>query len=70
MACSIGHRIRILRLRQRYTPRHLAELMGVSAQAVSKWENDVACPDILLLYRLSRVLKISLDDFLSPDLRL
>jgi len=40
--------------------------MGVTAQAVSKWENDLACPDVLLLYKLSTELDASLDALLSP----
>ena len=69
MACTIGTRIRHLRIRQHYTQRQLADRLGVTSQAVSKWENDVACPDIMLLYKLAQILKVSLDDFLSPDWR-
>lgn len=59
---DFGKRIKAFRLRQDLTQERLAELLGVSAQAVSKWENDVNCPDISLLPELSAVLGVTLDE--------
>ena len=39
--------------------------MGVSAQAVSKWENDISCPDISLIPKLARTLGMTTDELLS-----
>ena len=43
----------------------LAEKLGVSPQAVSKWENDQTCPDISLLPLLAKILGVSVDELLS-----
>ncbi len=64
---TFGNRIRLLRARRSMTQRELADLMGVTPQAASKWENDQAYPDITSLYRLSRILGVSLDCLLSPE---
>ena len=68
MYYPIGERISRLRKEKKLTQKQLAELMGVSAQAVSKWENDISCPDIMLLYPLTRVLGTTLEILLSPKL--
>ena len=64
---SIGSRIARLRKEKKMTQEALAEQMGVSAQAVSKWENDQSCPDIGLLSKLSRVLGVSTDELLTGE---
>lgn len=43
----------------------LAEALGVTAQAVSKWENDISCPDIMLLPKLAELLGVTVDELLS-----
>ena len=69
MCFPLGERIRVNRLKQNYTQRELAERLGVSSQAVSKWENGVACPDVTLIYELSRLLDVSCDTLLCPEER-
>ena len=49
------------------TQETLAEKLGVSAQAVSKWENDASCPDITLLPILCRELGITTDELLTGN---
>ena len=44
------------------TQSQLAELVGVSNQAVSKWEQGISAPDISLLPELSEIFKIDIDD--------
>ena len=39
--------------------------MGVTAQAVSKWENDLSAPDISLLPELARTLGVTVDELLE-----
>ena len=62
---TIGNRITKYRKAKGMTQEELSNVLGVSAQAVSKWENDASCPDISLLPQLCRVLGISADELLS-----
>ena len=62
---TIGNRISKFRKEKRMTQEELANLMGVSSQAVSKWENDASCPDISLLPQLARVLGVTTDELLT-----
>lgn len=61
MEHQIGKQIRTHRLRCNMTQERLAETLGVTAQAVSKWENGASYPDITLLPELSAVLGITID---------
>ena len=62
---TIGSRISKYRKAKGMTQEDLAGMLGVSSQAVSKWENDISCPDISLLPQLSKVLGVSTDAILS-----
>lgn len=62
---TLGERIKYHRKRLGMTQEQLAERMGVSAQAVSKWENNLSCPDISILPELAEVFDISLDELLG-----
>ncbi|MBQ8555355.1 MAG: helix-turn-helix transcriptional regulator [Clostridia bacterium] len=64
---TLGRRIQALRKQQGMTQEALAEHMGVSAQAVSKWENDQSCPDIMALPRLAQALGTSVDALLTGE---
>ena len=63
----IGDRIKALRLKNGETQDTLAKAVGVTAQAVSKWENDASMPDISLLVQLSEILGVSLDELLGKE---
>ena len=72
---TLGQRIAALRAEKNMKQNELAEKLGVSAQAVSKWENDISCPDISMLPSLAAVLGVSVDALLSgeeqvPEVRL
>ena len=54
--------IKNLRRKSNMTQEQLAEKLGISAQSVSKWENAVAMPDIMMLPRISEVFGVSIDD--------
>lgn len=58
---SIGENIRKYRKASGFTQRELAELIGVSVQAISKWETDAGAPDISQVVPLASVLGISTD---------
>lgn len=62
---SIGRRIAQRRLAKGMTQERLAREMGVSAQAVSKWENDLNYPDVTLLAPLARLLETTVDELLT-----
>ena len=53
---AIGERIKELRKEKQISQGQLAKALGVSRQAVSKWENDQAEPDTLNLIRLADIL--------------
>ncbi|UVI29192.1 pentapeptide repeat-containing protein [Paenibacillus spongiae] len=58
---KFNERIRTHRLEQELTQQELGDLLGVTSQAVSKWETGLAAPDIALLPKLSRIFKCSID---------
>ena len=65
MDMTIGKRIALLRKEKGLTQEELATHMGVSPQAVSKWENDQTCPDISALPKLSKLLGVTVDELLE-----
>ena len=65
MDMTIGKRIALLRKEKGLTQEELATHMGVSPQAVSKWENDQTCPDISALPKLARLLSVTVDELLE-----
>lgn len=56
------------RLERGWTQRQAAELLGVSAQAVSKWERGQGCPDVGMLPRLAKIFGVSVEGILDGDL--
>jgi len=65
MDMTLGNRIAQMRRQKGLKQEDMAEALGVSPQAVSKWENDMNCPDISLLPALAKLLEISVDELLS-----
>ncbi len=65
MDMTIGKRIAHLRKEKGLTQEELAGHMGISPQAVSKWENDQTCPDISALPKLSKLLGVTVDELLE-----
>lgn len=58
---SFGVTIAALRKEKRMTQLELANLLGVTDKAVSKWERDLSCPDVGTLPRLAEILGVSVD---------
>lgn len=67
MADTLGKRIAELRKKNGITQDQLAEEMGVSGQAVSKWENDISCPDISALPKLADYFHVTVDELLRGE---
>lgn len=57
-----GERLASYRKNLGLSQEGLAQLVGVTNQAVSKWESDQCCPDIMLLPTLADVFEISIDE--------
>lgn len=68
MKTTIGERLQKLRKKMGLTQEDIAEKVNVSAQAVSKWENDISVPDITILPELADLFHISLDELLGREI--
>lgn len=64
---TLGKRIVAHRKKLGLTQDALAEQLGVTAQAVSKWENDLSCPDIAMLPKLAGLFGITVDALLGVE---
>ena len=64
---TFGQRFTRFRKQRNLTQEELGERIGLSGQAVSKWENDASMPDISLLVQLSEILGVSLDELLGKE---
>lgn len=63
----IGECILNYRKQRGLTQRELGELLGVSAQAVSKWEREFCYPDIFLLPDISKLIGVSIDEMIRQE---
>lgn len=59
---TLGERIADLRRERGITQENLAGIIGVSAQAISKWENNATMPDIMLLPIIADTLGVTIDE--------
>lgn len=62
MKQTFGQKLNTLRKEFGFTQDEVASKLGVTPQAVSKWENDLSCPDIMLLPKLAQLYHISIDE--------
>ena len=63
----VGKNLLTLRKEKNWTQDEVAEKLGVSAQAVSKWETGASCPDISLLPVISDLYGVLVDDLLRDE---
>ena len=64
---TVGEKISSLRKERSMTQEELAATVGVSAQSVSKWENNVTMPDILLLPVIAGIFEVTVDELFSIE---
>ena len=64
---SFGQTIKSLRREANMTQENLAELLSISPQAISRWETDVAMPDISLLPPLANIINVTTDYLLGME---
>ena len=64
---NLGKKIASVRKSSSLTQSDLASRVGVTAQAVSKWERGNACPDIAILDEIANALGISLSELLGLE---
>ena len=64
---TFGQRLSRIRKEKGFTQNEIADKVGVTSQAVSKWENDLASPDIDILLQLSEIFDISVDELLGKE---
>lgn len=67
MSMTMGKRIAIRRKELGLTQDGLASVLGISPQAVSKWENDQTCPDLSILPALAKLLGMTTDALLGVE---
>ena len=67
MKINIGNNLKQLRLQKGLTQEQLADVFGISAQAVSRWENNTSYPDITLLPGLAIYFNTSVDAIVGMD---
>lgn len=65
----LGEKIATYRKRMSITQEALAQKLGVTNQAVSKWESDGSCPDIQLLPALADIFGITIDELFGRERR-
>jgi len=65
----IGKNFASLRKANGYTQETLAEKLGLSPQAVSKWETGTGLPEVSVLLILAELFRVSIDEILRPDLK-
>lgn len=64
---KFGEKIYNLRTARNLSQGDLAEMLGVSRQSISKWENNSAMPDLEKIIKLSDIFEVSIDDMVKED---
>ena len=65
---KINEQIAFLRKQKGLTQEELAKSLGVTNQAVSKWESAQCCPDIALLPDIAKLFEVSVDELMGLSL--
>lgn len=62
---TLGNMIAVLRKERGMTQLELAEKMGVTDKAVSKWERDLSFPDVSSIPKLAEIFCVSVDELMQ-----
>ena len=62
---TFGNMVAVLRKQKGMTQSELAEKMGVTDKAVSKWERDLSFPDVSSIPKLAEILGVSVDELMQ-----
>lgn len=62
---QFAKKIKDLRIKNNLTQKEFADKLGVTYQAVSKWENGKNMPDIILLKEISKIFNVDIDELLT-----
>ena len=65
----ISKYLQLLRKSNNYTQDDLAEKLGISRQAVSKWETGMTIPDLEVLLKISKIYVVTVNDILEPKIQ-
>ena len=65
MTNSIANQVKILRKAKGVTQEEMGTALGLSYQAISKWENDATLPDIQMIPKIAEYFGISIDDVMT-----
>lgn len=66
---DFGKRVKSFRLGRGYSQKEIALRIGISEQAVSKWENGECLPDVYNLKLLAQILRTSVDNLLDTEMQ-
>ena len=69
-AMYMSKRLKELRAANGFSQERLAELLNVSRQTVSSWENERSYPDVHNLIMLCDIYSVSLDDLMKGDIEI
>ena len=64
---NLGANIRIYRKNKGFTQEELANMLGVTPQAVSRWESEAGLPDIGLIIPMAQILGVTTDALFGYD---
>ena len=64
---TFGKRLRHIRKERGMTQLELAQQLGVTDKAVSKWERDLSCPDVATLPKLANILETGLEELMQAE---
>ncbi len=64
---TVSEKIKEYRREHHLTQEAFGDILGVSAQAVSKWEREICYPDIMFLPDIAVLLRCSVNDFFEKD---
>lgn len=62
---TLGLNIKIERMRKDYTQEKLAEALNISVSHISKIEQGITSPTAYLLFRISKILNVQMEDFFN-----